>query len=67
MEFLSIRCDRCRSPVPKCERTQVRFGRDPVRRDPYDLCRDCREWLEVELRLAPAPDLVPFPGPDRAA
>lgn len=44
-ETILIQCDRCGLRVGQAERTRIRFGREPERRDPADLCSTCRDDL----------------------
>ncbi|MFO0957496.1 MAG: hypothetical protein U0800_08515 [Isosphaeraceae bacterium] len=54
-EQLVCHCNRCRRriPVPKRCRTKIRWSIDPFRREPYDLCPNCRDDLQRWLGLVP--------------
>ena len=58
-ETLVVVCDRCGRRVGKAERVKIRWGSQPSRREPNDLCGDCRgaltEWLDHRPTNATAP------------
>jgi len=58
-EFLSIRCDRCGGNTAKYDRARIRWAAQPTRLDPYDLCRECGEWLQGQLHRAPKATNLP--------
>jgi uncharacterized protein YlaI len=43
VETKIITCDVCNERVPLAERSRIRWGREPERREPMDLCSACAD------------------------
>lgn len=54
-ETIRVTCDRCGARVSPEARTRVKWSKVPERRDPTDLCLDCRESLDAWVASPPNP------------
>jgi hypothetical protein len=50
---ITILCDRCHKRVAKASHTRIKWSREPDRRDPTDLCPECRDDLLEHLGILP--------------
>lgn len=63
---VTITCDKCHARMGKASHTQIRWSKQPSRRDPLDLCPECRDSLMEHLGILP-PSLPGFSPSEMAA
>lgn len=45
-------CDVCGERIPASQRSRMKWGREPERRDPLDLCARCSDRVAEALKPA---------------